>query len=112
MSTYVIRVHPARPGGRTLLRFKNPREVALHVVVANKCTLTHFQPATASYPMTLVCEAKATSQLQGCCAASMCSGTCKPKLRRSHERGLKIINFPLADGRSPEGTSGLSCPGP
>jgi hypothetical protein len=58
MSTYVIRVHRARPGGRTLLRIKNPREVALHVAVANKCTLTHFQPATASYPMTLVCDAK------------------------------------------------------
>lgn len=65
MSTYVIRVRPARPGGRSLLRIKNPREVALHVIAAHKCTLTHFQPATASYPMTLVCEAKDSLAIAG-----------------------------------------------
>ena len=65
MSTYVIRVHPARPGGRTLLRIKNPRDLALHVVAANKCKLVHFQPANTSYPMTLVCEAKDNLAIAG-----------------------------------------------
>ncbi len=65
MSTYVIRVRPARPGGRTLLRITNPRDLARHVVAANKCTLTHFQPASTSYPMILVCEAKDNLAIAG-----------------------------------------------
>jgi len=65
MPTYVIRVHPTRRGGHTLLRVKNPRQLALEAVAANKCTLRHFQPPSLSYPMTLVCEAKDNLAIAG-----------------------------------------------
>jgi uncharacterized protein with GYD domain len=58
MSTYVVRMRPGRPGARTLLGAKNSRELAREVVAANECKLTHFQPASRRYPMTLVCEAE------------------------------------------------------
>jgi hypothetical protein len=58
MPTYVVRVHPARHGSHTLLRATNSSQLARQIIVANKCSLTHFQPATACYPMTLVCEAE------------------------------------------------------
>jgi len=63
--TYVIRVHPARRGGDTLLRIKNPGQLALQVVAANKCTPTYCQPPTPSYPMTLVCQAKDNLAIAG-----------------------------------------------
>ena len=65
MPTYVIRVHPTRRGGHTLLRVKNPRQLALEAVAANKCTLRHFQPPSLSYPMILVCEAKDNFAIAG-----------------------------------------------
>lgn len=65
MPTYVIRVHPARRGSHALLKIKDQNQLALQVVAANKCTLTHFQPATPSYPMTLVCQAKDNLAIAG-----------------------------------------------
>ena len=65
MARYVIRVEPARPGGSMLLKITNPRQLALQVAVANKCTLVHFQPASTSYPMVLVCEAKDNLAIAG-----------------------------------------------
>jgi DNA-binding IscR family transcriptional regulator len=58
MSTYVVRVRPGRRGGPTLLGASNSRELAREVVRANECRLTHFQPSSRHYPMTLVCEAE------------------------------------------------------
>lgn len=65
MARYVIRVQPARSDGSMLLRIANPRQLALQVAIANKCTLVHFQPATTSYPMILVCEAKDNLAISG-----------------------------------------------
>jgi len=58
MSTYVVLMRPGRPGAKTLLGAKNSRELAREIVAANECKLTHFQPASGRYPMTLVCEAE------------------------------------------------------
>ena len=58
MSLYIVRVRPGRFGAHTLLGINNSRELAREIVKAYDCKLTHFQPASRRYPMTLVCEAE------------------------------------------------------
>jgi uncharacterized protein with GYD domain len=58
MSIYVVRIRPGRRGADTLLAASNSRELAREIVKANECRLTHFQPASRHYTMTLVCEAE------------------------------------------------------
>ena len=56
-STRYIRFR-GRFGAHTLLGVNNSRELAREIVKAYDCKLTHFQPASRQYPMTLVCEAE------------------------------------------------------
>jgi response regulator RpfG family c-di-GMP phosphodiesterase len=58
MSLYIVRVRPGRFGADTLLGANNSRQLAREIVKAYDCKLTHFQPASRRYPMTLVCEAE------------------------------------------------------
>jgi uncharacterized protein with GYD domain len=58
MSLYIVRVRPGRFGADTLLGANNSRQLAREIVKAHDCKLTHFQPASRQYPMTLVCEAE------------------------------------------------------
>jgi uncharacterized protein with GYD domain len=58
MSLYVVRIRAGRIGADTLLAAPNSCELAREIVKAYDCRLTHFQPASRQYPMTLVCEAE------------------------------------------------------
>jgi uncharacterized protein with GYD domain len=58
MSLYVVRIRPGRLGADTLLGAPNSCDLAREIVKAYDCKLTHVQPASREYPMTLVCEAE------------------------------------------------------